>query len=117
MSTITQRKKGWWKIWLLLGIIAVLFAVGIILYYVGYDYISWMGTGLVGAKMWGASAWFNGALESMVWVGIGMVLVYLYYGYLRGQQVKNVATGAVGGYNPIPTTPSQPNQGQETVIS
>jgi hypothetical protein len=115
MSQINQRKKGWWKIWIILAIIVGLITIGIVLYYLGYDYISWVGTYLINFKMWGATGWMYAGFESLIWVALGIGLSYLYYWYLKGQTVKNVNTGT--GYNPVPTTPSQSNSGTDTVIS
>jgi hypothetical protein len=117
--TITQKKKGWWKIWLLLAIIAALIIVAVILYYVGIDYISWIGYSLRDAKRWASESWVSAGIESLVWVSAGGGFVWLYYNYLRGQKVTNVAGTNVGsGYAPAPTYPTaQPNQDKETTIS
>jgi hypothetical protein len=116
MTTLTQRKKGWWKVWVLLAILVTVIITGVILFFVGYDYISWIGVSLVGAKNWASSGWVSAAIESTTWVLIGMGIIYLYY-YQRGQKTT-VAPGQTGtGYAPTPAYPSQSQKDTETVIS
>lgn len=115
MTTITQRKKGWWRVWVLVAVLFALVITGVVLFYVGYDYISWIGVSLVGAKAWASGDWVNAAIESAVWVLIGTLIVYLYY-YQRGQKT----TGANSGYGYVPQGQQLSNPQQkdtETVIN
>lgn len=122
MSTITQRKKGWWKIWLLIGIIvAVVAIVGILANLTdaeGNPYIDLVPVEekYLGVFMWASMSTVNALIVTVGLIISGIVLAWLYYNYLRGQKVTTNLQQAVG-YNPQPTTPTQPQKDTETVIS
>ena len=63
----------------------------------------------------GSDASINGLIIGVSFTGLGLLIGYLWYNYLRGQQTKTAAPGF--GYNPTPTTPSNPQNDTETVIS
>ena len=122
MSTITQRKKGWWKAWLLIGIIvaavAVIFLLANLTNADGEPYIDLVPVEekYLGLFMWASMSTVNATILLVGAIILGIIIAWLYYNYLRGQKVTT-NTPMTGGYNPMPTTPSQPQSGNETVIS
>jgi hypothetical protein len=93
MTTTTQRKKGWWKIWVIIALVFAVIAVGIALYYFGYDYISWVGVDLVAVKMWSAASWINAGLESTAFVFVGVFACWIWFMYLRGNKTVSNTLG------------------------
>jgi len=121
MTTLTQRKKGWWKIWLLIGVVVAVFAIiGVLAILPNADGNPYLDltpvqNGYLSAFMWASDAVVNALILSVGFAALGGFFVWLYYNYLRGQKVTTQPQNA--GYNPQPTTPSQPQSGTETVIS
>lgn len=117
MTTITQRKKGWWKIWVIIGLIAAVIAiVAVLAMFEIIDVQPWI-EGYLGAFMWASESVINALILTVGFVVTGVLFCYLWYNYLRGQKTTT-NTPAGTGYAPVPTYPSQPAQsGQETTIS
>lgn len=117
MSTVTQRKKNWWVIWVLIGLIVAAIAIVAVLAMIEVIDLAPVEAFLLSIPMWESMSIINFGIGTFAAVLIGVAFAYLYYNYLRGQQVKNVVTGAASGYNPIPSTPSSTQKDTETVIS
>lgn len=127
MTTITQRRKlskGTWALIIIalaaLITVIVLAAVGIVdLSFITADYDMTTGTGglLTSYAMFGTAGWINAAIIMLIPFALGIAVCFVMYRYFIGQKVTTTAPLYGGGYNPTPTTPSQPQQGQETVIS
>lgn len=122
MQTLTQRKKGWWKIWAviiaLIVIVAILAVASMLTDAEGNPYFDAApyADGYLSVFMWASAGITNAVILTVLMVGGGVFLAYLFYNYLRGQQTKQ--TAQTPGYNPPPTTPTQTGQsGTETVIS
>jgi len=116
MSTITQRKKlskGTWALILIFFIAIIAVAVAAALGFVDLTFITeW----LVGVMTFGAVSYVNSIIVlSLPFIG-GLLTCYITYRYFIGQKVTTTMP-LTGGYNPQPTTPSQPQSGSETVIS
>ena len=115
MSTITQKgKKSIWMWVLIFVVIGVVVALGV-LYYMGMDYISWIGTGLM--SLYGdfaAASWVNATLISAGWVALGVLGFYVIKKYFIGEKV----TTPISNYTPIgqQISNTQP-QDKETVVS
>lgn len=116
MATLTTRKKGWWKVWLLIGVVAAIVIIIAALALIGFLDLTPADEMWRSVFMWGSDASINGAIIATGFTALGLLGGYLWYNYLRGQQTKT-ATPTYGGYNPVPTTPSNPQQDTETVIS
>lgn len=115
MSTITQKgKKSLWMWIIIFVVVGVCVALGV-LYYMGMDYISWIGTGLTGIYGgFAADSWVNAVLISAGWVALGVVGFYLVKKYFIGEKV----TTPVTGYTPIGQQISNTqSQDKETVVS
>jgi ABC-type Fe3+ transport system permease subunit len=122
MTTITQRKKGWWKIWVIIAIIVVALAIVMVLSNLtnadGNPYIDLapVEEKYLGIYMWASMNSINASLVLVGSIVLGISLTWLYYNYLAGQKVTMNNT-INPGYNPLPTTPSQPQTQTDTVIS
>lgn len=122
MSVITQRKKGWWKILLVL-IIAIVVIVGLAIASVltdadGNPYFNPApyGDAYLGAFMWASEAMFNAVFLTVVLLVGGILIAYLFY-RIRGQKVTTNAQ-TQNTYVPQGQTISQPNtSGTETTVS
>ena len=127
MQTITQKKKLSKGTWVLIFVaiaalitIAVLAAVGIVdLGFLTADYDMETGTSglLVGYAVFGSNGWINAAIIILIPFVLGIIVCWALYRYFIGQKVTTQQPAAGYGYNPQPTTPSQPQSGTETVIS
>jgi uncharacterized membrane protein len=128
MTTITQKKKlskgTWALIFILIAAlitVAVLAAVGIVdLGFLTAGYDMELGTSglLVGYAIFGTSGWINAVIIIVIPFAVGIVVCFMMYRYFIGQKVTTAPVyGQSGGYNPVPTTPSNPQSGTETVIS
>jgi flagellar basal body-associated protein FliL len=125
MTTITQRKKlskgTWALIFILIAVliaVAVLAAVGIIdLGFLTADFDMETNTAglLVSYAMFGADGWINALIIIIIPFAVGMIFCFGLYRYFIGQKVTT--TMQTGGYNPLPTTPSQTQKDTETVIT
>jgi hypothetical protein len=122
MSTITQRKKGWWKILLVL-IIAIVIIAGLGVASVltdadGNPYFdpTPYGEGYLSIFRWASEAIFNAVFLTVLLLIGGILIAYLFY-RVRGQKVTTNTTNP-NNYVPSGQTISQPSQsGTETVVS
>jgi uncharacterized membrane protein YfcA len=111
-QTITQRKKGWWKIWVVIAIIAVVIAVIGVLAYLGKIDLAPWNERYLGIFMWGSTSWINATIILLVCTAFGVLLTYIWYTYLRGNKTTQ------NQYTPPGQTLSQPTQqGTETTVS
>ena len=118
MTTITQRKKLSKGSWALILIIFVALIAVAVAAFLGYISLTFLTDWLIGTMNFGATGWVNATLVLIAPFAGGIIVCYLLYNYFVGQKVTNVATaGYGGGYNPQPTTPANPQNGKETVIS
>lgn len=117
MVTTTQRKKGWWKIWAILIVAVALIAIIGVLAMLGILDLAPYEAAYLGVFMWASVASINAFLLTGGLLLGGVFIAYLWYNYLKGQQVKT-ATAPQAGYAPTPAYPSTPQQNDtETVIS
>jgi hypothetical protein len=93
MTIITQRKKGWWRFWVLIAIVAIIAAVVGVLAYLknadGEPYINLtpVDEGIKQGFTWAAESTFNYILLSIALIIVGIFFAWLYYTQLRGQKV------------------------------
>jgi hypothetical protein len=116
MSTITQRKKLSKGTWAFLITIFVAIIIVAVLAFLGYISLAFISDWELSVMDFGATGWVNATLVFLAPFALGAIVCWAAYRWFIGQKVT-VATGYGTGYNPQPTTPSQPQSGNETVIS
>src|SRR3990170_1482361 len=123
MPEMRQRKKLSKGTWLLLLLLAIVFIVAIVLHFTyqavgfGFDlsFLGGIGTGLM---EWGVGSGWSALIILAIPFILGILFLYTLKAYFIGEVVQIGAIPNTGmGYNPAPTTPSQPTQDKETVIS
>jgi len=115
MVTTTQRKKLSIGTKVFLGFLIVSVIIIIVCATIGIIDLSWAGNGFLGLYVAVSQDLVLAVLLSFGWISLGMLLIYAYFTYIRGNKVTTTAQSQ--GYNPIPTTPAQTQKDTETVIS
>jgi len=116
----TYRKPLSKSGWILLFALFIAIITVVVLAAIGYVSLTWLSEGLVGLAMWASLSSYNVALLLILPFALGMVVLYFLKAYIIGTTIspQAAAQGAISqGYNPPPTTPSQPQQKEDTVIS
>jgi hypothetical protein len=112
-QTLTQRKKGWWKIWVIIAVIAIAIAIIGVLAYLGKIDLAPWNARYLGVFTWGSASWINATLLVTAFTVFGVLLAYIYYTYLRGNKV----TTTLNNYTPQGQTIPASENNKETVVS
>ena len=100
--------------WVLIALLIVAIIALPILHFVGIINLSFLGDGFLNALIWASTSILNGILLIGGVFVFGALCYYTVKKYLIGTQIPATTIG----YNPQPSTPSQPQSAkEETVIS
>lgn len=117
------RKKLSRSGWILLFAVFVGIIAIVVLAIVGILDFSWLvGENgiLISLALWASGSPVNIVMLLVAPFAGGMIVFYFLKSYIIGEKqvmVYNTGVQQTGGYNPQPTTPSQPQQQQETEVS
>ncbi len=116
------RKKLSKSTYILLAIIFIAVIVAVVLHFtyhaVGFGIdLNFIGDIAIALISFGASSGWSAGIVLAIPFVVGMLCFYALKAYFIGEKQVMIGTIAPSGYNPQPSTPSQPQQKDETVIS
>jgi hypothetical protein len=101
--------------WLLIGLAVVAIIALPILHFTGVIDLSFIGNLFLNLKMYGASDIISGAIESLLWVGLGVGLLYVLKNYIFGTQIS--AAVAQQAYIPRGDIPQSTASSEEVTVT
>lgn len=116
MTTITQKKKLSKGTWALIFICLIAVIGVIVAAFLGFISLQPLADLIVGYATFGSLGWINAILIITAPFAVGVLAFYIVQRYFIGTKITTAAPAGYG-YNPQPTTPTQPQQGTETTIS
>lgn len=115
----TIRKKLNKSAIILLALLAVGSIVAIVLHFTGIFPLNALGDYAIYGAMWASQSGWNCLIIGGAIFAVGAGVFYWFKDYIIGTEMPyNTGVGAsAGGYSPMPTTPSSPQQDSEVSIS